>query len=93
LWAGFGLSLTGIGMGINTGPLMSVAVDAVGSERAGTAASLINVARMAGATMGVAVLGATFAFFGGGVTGWHAAMALGGVVQLCGALVAWATIR
>jgi DHA2 family methylenomycin A resistance protein-like MFS transporter len=47
LLAGFGLALTGVGMGINTGPLMSVAVDAVGSERAGTAASVINVARMA----------------------------------------------
>jgi MFS transporter, DHA2 family, methylenomycin A resistance protein len=92
LWAGVGLALTGIGMGINTGPLMSVAVDTVSTERSGTAASLINVARMAGATMGVAVLGATFAFFGGGATGWHTAMALGGVVQLCGALVAWATI-
>jgi MFS transporter, DHA2 family, methylenomycin A resistance protein len=93
LWAGVGLALTGVGMGINTGPLMSVAVDAVGSERAGTAASLINVARMAGATTGVAVLGAAFAFFGGGVTGWCVAMGLGGAVQLCGALVAWATIR
>jgi DHA2 family methylenomycin A resistance protein-like MFS transporter len=88
-----GLALTGIGMGINTGPLMSVAVDAVGAERSGTASSLINVARMVGATMGVAVLGAAFALGGGGVEGWRAAMLLGGAVQLCGALVAWRTIR
>jgi MFS transporter, DHA2 family, methylenomycin A resistance protein len=88
-----GLALTGIGMGINTGPLMSVAVDAVGPEQSGTASSLINVARMVGVTMGVAVLGATFVLCGGGVEGWRAAMLLGGVVQLCGALVAWRTIR
>jgi EmrB/QacA subfamily drug resistance transporter len=88
-----GLGLTGIGMGINTGPLMSVAVDAVGADRSGTASSLINVARMVGATMGVAVLGAAFALRGSGVEGWRAAMLLGGMVQLCGALVAWRTIR
>ena len=88
-----GLALTGIGMGINTGPLMAVAVDAVGPERSGTASSLINVARMVGATMGVAVLGAAFALCGDGVTGWRAAMLLGGMVQLCGALAAWRTIR
>ncbi|HEY4171810.1 MAG TPA: MFS transporter [Rhodopila sp.] len=88
-----GLALTGIGMGINTGPLMAVAVNAVGPERSGTASSLINVARMVGATMGVAVLGATFALGGSGVTGWRAAMLLGGTVQLCGALVAWRTVR
>ncbi len=93
VWAEFGLALTGIGMGINTGPLMSVAADAAGPERAGTAASLINVARMAGATMGVAVLGATFNLFGGGMEGWRIAMLLGGAVQICGALVAAIAIR
>jgi DHA2 family methylenomycin A resistance protein-like MFS transporter len=93
MWAGIGLGLTGIGMGINTGPLMAVAVDAVGPERAGTASSLINVARMAGATMGVAVLGAAFAACGGGAWGFTAAMLLGGLVQIGGALTAWATIR
>jgi EmrB/QacA subfamily drug resistance transporter len=93
LWAGLGLALTGIGMGINTGPLMAVAVEAVGPERSGTASSVINVARMAGATMGVAVLGAAFTLFGGGEAGFQAAMLLGGLVQLCGALTAWSTIR
>jgi hypothetical protein len=80
-------------MGINTGPLMAVAVEAVGPERAGTASSLINVARMAGATMGVAVLGAAFAVSGGGARGFTAAMVLGGLVQMGGALTAWVTIR
>jgi MFS transporter, DHA2 family, methylenomycin A resistance protein len=94
LWlAWVGLGLTGIGMGINTGPLMSVAVDAVGAERSGTASSIINVARMAGATIGVAVLGAAYAFGGGNELGFRAAMLTGGAVQIAGALVAWWTIR
>lgn len=91
--AWFGLGLTGIGMGLNTGPLMSVAVDAVGAGRAGTASSIINVARMVGATLGVAVLGAAYAFGGGNGPGFRAAMLTGGGVQLAGALVAWWTIR
>ena len=94
LWLAWcGLGLTGIGMGINTGPLMSVAVDAVGAGRAGTASSIINVARMVGATLGVAVLGAAYAFGGGNGPGFQAAMLTGGAVQLAGAFMAWRTIR
>jgi DHA2 family methylenomycin A resistance protein-like MFS transporter len=91
--AELGLALTGIGMGMNTGPLMSVAVEAVTAARSGTASALINVARMAGATLGVAFLGAAFALWHGGAPGLRAAMLIGGVVQLCGALVAWITIH
>jgi len=94
LWpAEIGLAVTGLGMGLNTGPLMSVAVDAVTAARSGTASALINVARMAGATMGVAILGAAFAISGGGEAGLRVAMLVGGIVQLGGGLVAWATIR
>jgi MFS family permease len=88
-----GLIVVGIGMGLNTGPLMSVAVDAVSAARSGTASALINVARMAGATLGVACLGTVFAIWHGGTEGFRAAMLLGGTVQLCGALVAFLTIR
>ncbi len=88
-----GLALTGLGMGLNTGPLMAVAVEAVSPARAGTASSLINVARMAGASLGVAFLGAAFASQGGGAAGLRVAMLAGGCVQLCGAAAAWATIR
>lgn len=87
------LALTGIGMGLNTGPLMSVAVDAVTAARSGTAAALINVARMTGATLGVAVLGSVFTSWTGGTDGFLAAMLLGGIVQIGGAMVAWLTIR
>ena len=56
------------------GPLMSVAANAVGPNRAGAASSLINVARIAGATLGAAVLGVAFKLFGGGEGGGrHAA--------------------
>jgi MFS transporter, DHA2 family, methylenomycin A resistance protein len=93
LLAEIGLAFVGIGMGFNTGPLMSVAVDAVTAARSGTASALINVARMAGATLGVACLGTIFALWDGGADGLRAAMLVGGAVQLCGALVACLTIR
>ena len=82
--AAVGLALTGIGMGLNTGPLMSVAVEAVTAARSGTASALINVARMVGATLGVAFLGAAFALCHDGESGLRAAMLAGGSVQLWG---------
>jgi MFS transporter, DHA2 family, methylenomycin A resistance protein len=91
--AQIGLVLAGIGMGLNTGPLMSVAVDAVSASRSGTASALINVARMTGATLGVAFLGTAFAMWHDGAEGLRAAMLIGAAVQFCGALVAWITIR
>ncbi|MGH7049537.1 MAG: MFS transporter [Acetobacteraceae bacterium] len=86
------LCLAGLGMGLNTGPLLAVTVSAVATPRAGTAAALFNVARMSGAVLGVAVLGALFAAAGGGARGFQAAMLAGGLVQLIGAASAAATI-
>lgn len=88
-----GLLLTGIGMGIATGPLNNVAVGAVSAARAGTAAALINVTRMSGATMGVATLGAAYALAHGGLDGLKLAMLLAGAVQLASAIVAWHDTR
>ncbi|MGH7072024.1 MAG: MFS transporter [Acetobacteraceae bacterium] len=87
-----GLLLAGLGMGLNTGPLLAVTIAAVAAPRAGTAAALFNVARMSGAVLGVAVLGALFAAVGGGAPGFQAAMLAGGLVQLTGAAIAAATI-
>lgn len=87
-----GLLLAGLGMGLNTGPLLAVTVAAVAAPRAGTAAALFNVARMSGAVLGVAVLGALFAMIGGGARGFQAAMLAGGLVQLTGAAIAAAAI-
>ena len=91
--AEIGLGLTGLGMGLATGPLMAVAVGAVVGARSGTAAALINVARMSGATIGVAILGAIFATVQSGPAGLRLAMFLGGIVQLTGAAIAWITTR
>jgi MFS transporter, DHA2 family, methylenomycin A resistance protein len=85
LWlAEAGLLLAGLGMGLNTAPLFGVAVAAVPAARSGSAASVINVARMVGATLGVAVLGSAFA-----AIGLREAMLLGGAVQIAGACAAW----
>ncbi|HWX51440.1 MAG TPA: MFS transporter [Roseomonas sp.] len=89
--AEIGLGLTGLGMGFATGPLMGTAVGAVSAARSGTAAALINVARMAGATIGVAILGAVFTALQGGPEGLRLAMLVGGLVQLTAAAVAWMT--
>jgi MFS transporter, DHA2 family, methylenomycin A resistance protein len=88
-----GLLAAGLGMGLNSGPLTGIAVGAVGRERSGTASALINVARMTGATLGVALLGTVFGLFHGAAEGLRAAMLIGGVVQLCGAAAAFITIR
>ena len=91
VFAEIGLVLTGVGMGLATGPLMGEAVGAVAAARSGTASAIINVARMVGATVGVAALGAVFAAFKGGPEGLRFAMMLGGLAQLSGATYAWLT--
>jgi MFS transporter, DHA2 family, methylenomycin A resistance protein len=88
-----GLAMTGLGMGLATGPLMGAAVGAVDAARSGTAAALINVARMAGATIGVAVLGAVFAIAHAGPEGLRLALLIGAVVQIACGAVAWTTMR
>jgi EmrB/QacA subfamily drug resistance transporter len=90
--AEIGLILCGLGMGIATGPLTAVAIGTVGPERSGTASALINVARLVGATVGVAVLGAVYALAGRTTGGVMLAMLLGGAVQVGAALVCWRAI-
>ncbi|HEX4195687.1 MAG TPA: MFS transporter, partial [Stellaceae bacterium] len=51
------LGVIGIGLGLNTGPVNSVAVAAVPPAHSGTASGLLNTARMVGATLGVALVG------------------------------------
>jgi DHA2 family methylenomycin A resistance protein-like MFS transporter len=88
-----GLMLAGFGMGLNTGPLYGIAVGSIGRERSGTASALINVARMTGAALGVALLGTVFGLLHGGPDGLRGAMIVGGLVLLGGAWVAFATVR
>jgi MFS transporter, DHA2 family, methylenomycin A resistance protein len=91
------LLIIGCGLGLNTGPVNSVAVASVSKPRAGTASGLINTARMVGATLGVAVLGALFSVFsrsGSDITaGLPPAFIVGAAVELLGATVALVFIK
>jgi EmrB/QacA subfamily drug resistance transporter len=79
--------LAGVGLALNTGPAVGLAMAAVPVRRAGLAAGVVNLARLVGITVGVAVLGSAMAAVGAQI-----AMALGAAVQLVGAVVAvrWA---
>src|SRR5262249_6186713 len=59
-WVIAGLLAIGIGLGLITGPIMTVAVSGAPRERSGTSSGLVNVGRMIGATLGVAILGSVF---------------------------------
>jgi EmrB/QacA subfamily drug resistance transporter len=89
------LCVVGIGLGLNTAPVNNVAVSNVPRERSGTASGLLNTARMAGATFGIAILGAVFAHFAGQeaaaegfLPGLRAALVVGGAAELAGAALA-----
>jgi MFS transporter, DHA2 family, methylenomycin A resistance protein len=93
------LLIIGAGLGLNTGPVNTVAVASVPPARSGTASGLVNTSRMVGATLGVAVLGSLFAVHAGDsrpeamVSGLRLAYLGGAVVELTGALIALAFIR
>ena len=92
------LAILGIGLGLNTGPVNSVAVASVPPARSGTASGLLNTARMVGATLGVAVMGAVFAHYAGQgspgafVSGLQTALRIGGAGELLGAAIAFAGV-
>jgi predicted MFS family arabinose efflux permease len=75
--------LAGAGLALNTGPAVGLAVSAIPLRRAGLASGVVNLARLVGITVGVAVLGSAMAAIGA-----QAAMLIGGVIQLIGAVVA-----
>lgn len=94
------LLVIGCGLGLNTGPVNAVAVANVAAARSGTASGLVNTARMVGATLGVAVLGAVFAVFAGSadasghiVRGLVPAFIGGGIGEMLGAVAAFVFIR
>jgi MFS transporter, DHA2 family, methylenomycin A resistance protein len=94
------LLVIGCGLGLNTAPVNGVAVANVSSGRSGTASGLVNTARMVGATLGVAVLGAIFAVFAGGspdaahvAAGLPPAFIVGGIGEMIGAAAAFTYIR
>jgi MFS transporter, DHA2 family, methylenomycin A resistance protein len=93
------LLVVGVGLGLNTGPVNSVAVANVTASRSGTASGLLNTARMIGATLGIAVLGSVFAVHAADgaaesmITGLHLAFLGGAAAELTGAVLAFAFIR
>jgi MFS family permease len=94
------LCLVGVGLGLNTAAVNSAAVSNAPRQRSGTASGLLNTARMVGATLGVAILGAVFARYAdeatgadGFLAGLRAALVIGGVAELAGAVVALRFIR
>jgi EmrB/QacA subfamily drug resistance transporter len=91
--------VTGIGLGFNTAPAVGLAVKSAPKALAGTASGLVNTARMAGATLGVAALGA---LLGAGaparrevalLSGMHHASWLGAAVLMAGAALAAIALR
>jgi EmrB/QacA subfamily drug resistance transporter len=93
------LVVIGVGLGMNTGPVNAVAVANVPAERSGTASGLVNTARMVGATLGIAVLGAIFAVHAGAgttdgmISGLRWAFFGGAIGELTGAVIALAFTR
>lgn len=91
------LLVIGVGLGLNTGPVVGVAVGSVAAARSGTASGLVNTARMIGATLGIAVLGALFAAFAGQaaqngpgfIPGLRTAYLGGAIGELIGAVIAF----
>lgn len=79
--------LAGAGLALNTGPAVGLAMASVPVRRAGLAAAVVNLARLVGITVGVAVLGSAMATVGVSI-----AMVIGAATMLAGALVAakWA---
>jgi EmrB/QacA subfamily drug resistance transporter len=91
------LVVIGVGNGLCFGPIMTVAVSNVGDERSGMSSGLVNVARMVGATLGVAIPGS---IFGAHViqasqdvtkflAGMHRAFFIAGLDEVAGALMAF----
>jgi MFS family permease len=80
--------LAGAGLALNTGPAVGLAMSAVPLQRAGLASGVVNLARLVGITVGVAVLGSAMAAITG-AEGARIATMLGGLVQLIGAAVAF----
>lgn len=92
--------IVGVGLALNTGPVVGVAVSAVEPQRAGLASGIANLARILGAALGVAVVGTVLATVGHDAahgaqfrSGLRAALLVGCVVEFAGALIALVKIR
>jgi len=91
------LTVIGLGNGLIFGPIMTVAVSGVSNERSGMSSGLVNVARMVGATLGVAISGSIVGAHmaqaslpaAGFLAGMHKAFFVAGLDELAGGLLAF----
>ncbi|OMC29688.1 arabinose ABC transporter permease [Mycobacterium sp. GA-1841] len=83
-WLEASFVLAGAGLALNTGPAVTLAMDAIPPGRTGLAAGVVNLARLLGITVGVAVLGNAMTIVGG-ASGVRTALLIGAACQLLGA--------
>ena len=95
----FAFVAAGAGLALNTGPAVALAMGALPQNRTGLAAGLVNLARLVGITMGVAVLGSVLALVGGDAgsgpafsAGLRVALLTGAMVELIGAAIVFVGI-
>ena len=81
------LLLAGAGLAHNTGPAVGLAMSAIPLQRAGLASGVVNLARLVGITVGVAVLGSAMAAVDGSA-GVRTALVIGGTASAFGAVIA-----
>lgn len=94
-------TLLGVALALEGGPLMAVAMRSVPKDRYGMPSGIVNVTRITGATIGVAVQGSIFATHAGGampdparfVTGMHVAMLVAACVTFLAVGVAFISIE
>ncbi|MGV0808477.1 MFS transporter [Mycolicibacterium setense] len=86
-WLELSFVLAGAGLALNTGPAVTLAMEAIPPARTGLAAGVVNLARLLGITVGVAVLGSAMTVVGG-AAGVRTALLTGAACQLVGAVLA-----
>ncbi|ORV26545.1 arabinose ABC transporter permease [Mycolicibacterium conceptionense] len=90
-WLELSFVLAGTGLALTTGPAVTLAMETIPPGRTGLAAGVVNLARLLGITVGVAVLGSAMTVVGG-ADGVRTALVAGAGCQLVGAAVAlWLT--
>ncbi len=94
------LALAGIGIGLTTTPTTTAAMAGTDSDQYGVAAGVLNTFRTTGLALGIALMGAVLASFGGGaaarptafVDGFSTAVTINAVIALAAAIIAALTL-
>lgn len=95
------LALAGVGIGLTTTPTTTAAMGGIDADRHGIAAGVLNTFRATGLALGIAVMGAILASFGGGgahrpaafVEGFSTAVTINAAIALAAATIAALTLR